>query len=79
MAATQPEVTALRSFCAQIIVDLGNERISVSAVYHASSLNAFASGSRTTEAVHSDLKKELRSTCVEIENVTDYRIFSYNH
>ena len=52
-------------------VDLLDELICICTVNLASCLNALTSGCGASEAVHTDLKEELRSLDIKIKNIAD--------
>ncbi len=60
-------------------VELSNERICISAVNEASHFDAFAAGSGTAEAVHTDFEEEFRGLTVRVENIADDGVFCDFH
>ena len=58
-------------------VDLFDQRICVSPVDGAGHLDGLASCRGTTETVHTDFQKELSAFGVEVQHISDQRIFGY--
>ena len=72
------ELAELVLACEEIVYLL-DKCVSVGAVNCASVCDRLASCRGASEAVHSDLEKELRGIGSEVKNVTDDRIFRYYH
>ena len=62
----------------EVLVDLLDQLVRVSAVNFARHLDGLAASGRTAEAVHADFEEELRRLAVEIQNLADDRILGYS-